>query len=242
MTPNPDLVAIDQRTVLVVEDDPPIRRALNHSLRQAGYRVLMCGDGLTALDYADADCPDVVILDLGLPGMDGLDVIPALRTHSTVPIVVLSARADEADKVTALDLGADDYVQKPFGMPELLARTRAAIRRGSGELDQHVIEIDGVTIDLLSKSVVRDDEEIHLTPTEWRMLEYLIVHRGRLVGQTELLRAVWGPQYGHETNYLRVYSSQLRKKLERDPSNPRLVMTTPGLGLRFGPETDDAST
>lgn len=229
---------VDPYTVLVVEDDPPIRRALNASLRQAGYRVLISGDGSTALDVVEADRPDAVILDLGLPGIDGLDVIRALRTQSKVPIVVLSARAEEEDKVGALDLGADDYVQKPFGMPELLARTRAAIRRGSGENAQHTVALDGVVIDLRAKSVTRDGDAIHLTPTEWKILEYLVVHRGRLVGHTELLRAVWGPQYGNETNYLRVYSAQLRKKLERDPSHPRLITTAPGLGLRFGPDPD----
>lgn len=220
--------------VLVVEDEATIRRALEINLSAHGYRVLLAGDGVEALRLAGHHHPDLVLLDLGLPGLDGIEVIEGLRGWTSVPIVVLSARDSEEAKVRALDLGADDYVTKPFGVEEVLARVRAALRRTSAAVDEApVIEGGGLHIDLVDKRVLRDGEEVHLTPTEWRLLEYLARNRGRLVGQTELLRAVWGPEYHDETNYLRVFTAQLRKKLEPDPSRPRMLITEPGMGHRF---------
>jgi two-component system KDP operon response regulator KdpE len=220
--------------ILVVEDEASIRRALQINLEAQGYRVVLAGDGPTALQLAARHHPDLVLLDLGLPGLDGTAVIEGVRGWSTVPIVVLSARDAEQEKVRALDLGADDYVTKPFGVDEVLARVRAALRRAvpsDGELA--VVEAGGLRIDLVGKQVERDGTVVHLTPTEWHLLEHLARNRGRLVGQAELLQAVWGPQYHDETNYLRVFMSQLRKKLERDPSHPEVLITEPGMGHRF---------
>lgn len=220
--------------ILVVEDETSIRRALEINLVAHGYRVISAVDGAGALQAAGSGHPDLVLLDLGLPGIDGMEVIEGLRGWSTIPIVVLSARDAEAEKVRALDLGADDYVTKPFGIDEVLARVRAALRRSTSEVDETaVIEADDLTIDLSDKRVRRASEEIHLTPKEWAMLEYLVRHRGRLVGQAELLKAVWGANYQDETNYLRVFTAQLRKKLEKDPSRPRMLITEPGMGHRF---------
>jgi two-component system KDP operon response regulator KdpE len=220
--------------VLVVEDEASIRRALEINLEAQGYRVVLAVDGPSALQLAARHHPDLVLLDLGLPGLDGTAVIEGVRGWSTVPIVVLSARDAEQEKVRALDLGADDYVTKPFGVDEVLARVRAALRRAlpsDGELA--VVEAGGLRIDLVGKQVERDGVVVHLTPTEWHLLEHLARNRGRLVGQAELLQAVWGPQYHDETNYLRVFMSQLRKKLERDPSHPEVLITEPGMGHRF---------
>jgi two-component system KDP operon response regulator KdpE len=220
--------------VLVVEDEASIRRALEINLEAQGYRVVLAVDGPSALQLAARHHPDLVLLDLGLPGLDGTAVIEGVRGWSTVPIVVLSARDAEQEKVRALDLGADDYVTKPFGVDEVLARVRAALRRAvpsDGELA--VVEAGGLRIDLVGKQVERDGTVVHLTPTEWHLLEHLARNRGRLVGQAELLQAVWGPQYHDETNYLRVFMSQLRKKLERDPSHPEVLITEPGMGHRF---------
>jgi two-component system, OmpR family, KDP operon response regulator KdpE len=220
--------------ILVVEDETSIRRALEINLIAHGYRVISAVDGAGALQVAVSGHPDLVLLDLGLPGIDGMDVIEGLRGWSTVPIVVLSARDAEAEKVKALDLGADDYVTKPFGIDEVLARVRATLRRSTSETEETaVIEAGDLTIDLADKRVRRASEEIHLTPKEWAMLEYLVRHRGRLVSQAELLKAVWGAGYQDETNYLRVFTAQLRKKLEQDPSQPRMLITEPGMGHRF---------
>ena len=210
-----------------------IRRAIEVNLGARGYRVMIAGDGVTALDLAVAHRPALVLLDLGLPKMDGFAVIEGLRTWSPVPIVVLSAISGEAEKIRALDLGADDYVTKPFGINEVLARVRANLRRVAADTEATLVLAGDLEINLGDKRVRRDGDEVHLTPTEWRLLEYLVRRRGRLVGQTELLRAVWGPQYHDETNYLRVFTAQLRKKLEPDPSRPQMFITEPGMGQRF---------
>jgi two-component system KDP operon response regulator KdpE len=222
-------------TVLIVEDDPQIARALAINLRARGWQVVVAADGRGALEAAAARHPDVVVLDLGLPDLDGIEVIEGLRGWTRVPIIVLSARQDSADKVDALDAGADDYVTKPFGMDELLARLRAAVRRaipvdGSGE---PVVVAGRLAVDLARKKVTREGVDVRLTPTEWHLLEVLVRHRGRLVSQKQLLQEVWGPQYGTETNYLRVYTAQLRRKLEDDPAHPQHLITEPGMGYRF---------
>jgi two-component system KDP operon response regulator KdpE len=221
--------------VLVVDDEPQIARALAINLRARQYEVDVAPDGRTALALAAERLPDVVVLDLGLPDLDGFDVIRGLRGWSQVPILVLSARQDSSDKVEALDLGADDYVTKPFGMDELLARLRAAIRRGVPGEDLPVVEAASFTVDLAAKRVTRDGVDVRLTPTEWHLLEVLVRNSGRLVTQRQLLHEVWGPSYQRETNYLRVYFAQLRRKLEPDPSRPRHLVTEPGMGYRFEP-------
>jgi two-component system KDP operon response regulator KdpE len=220
--------------VLVVDDEPQIRRALSINLRARGYDVDLAPDGERALDLAARKHPDVVVLDLGLPGIDGVDVIRGLRGWTQVPIVVLSVRDAEGDKVAALDAGADDYVTKPFGMDELLARLRAALRRiAPAEEEEALIETADFTIDLAAKKVRRDGDEVRLTPTEWHLVEVLVRNRGRLVAQRQLLQEVWGPQYHDETNYLRVFMAQVRRKLEPEPGNPRYFITEPGMGYRF---------
>jgi two-component system KDP operon response regulator KdpE len=223
--------------VLVVDDEPQIVRALVINLKARAYEVDAAPDGRTALELAASRHPDVVVLDLGLPDMDGVEVIRGLRGWTRVPILVLSARHSSDEKVEALDAGADDYVTKPFGMDELLARLRAAVRRaepaGPGEDDLTLVETEGFTVDLAAKKVHRDGKDVRLTPTEWHLLEVLVRNTGRLVGQKQLLQEVWGPSYGTETNYLRVYMAQLRRKLEADPSRPRHFITEPGMGYRF---------
>jgi two-component system, OmpR family, KDP operon response regulator KdpE len=219
--------------VLVVDDEPQILRALGINLRARGYEVDLAPDGERALDVAARNHPDVVVLDLGLPGIDGVDVIRGLRGWSQVPIVVLSVRDAEGDKVAALDAGADDYVTKPFGMDELLARLRAALRRTAPAEEEALVEVTDFTIDLAAKKVRRDGEEVRLTPTEWHLVEVLVRNRGRLVAQRQLLQEVWGPQYHDETNYLRVFMAQVRRKLEPEPAHPRYFITEPGMGYRF---------
>ena len=222
--------------VLVVDDEAPIRRALSANLRARGYDVDVAATGEQALDLAAHHHPDIVLLDLGLPGMDGREVIDGLRGWSAVPIVVLSARGSERDKVDALDAGADDYLSKPFGMDELLARVRAALRRATSADEEAIVTTEHFTIDLADKRVVgRDGATIRLTPTEWHLLEVLVRHPGKLVGQRQLLQHVWGPQYGDESNYLRVHLAHLRAKLEPDRSHPRYLITEPGMGYRFMP-------
>ncbi|MDX6758275.1 response regulator [Streptomyces sp. F8] len=223
--------------VLVVDDEPQIVRALVINLKARKYEVDAAADGASALELAAARHPDVVVLDLGLPDMDGVEVIKGLRGWTRVPILVLSARHSSDEKVEALDAGADDYVTKPFGMDELLARLRAAVRRaepsaGSGE-DEVVVATENFTVDLAAKKAVREGRDIRLTPTEWHLLEVLVRNGGKLVSQKQLLQEVWGPSYGTETNYLRVYMAQLRRKLEADPSHPRHFITEPGMGYRF---------
>ncbi|MEA2410975.1 MAG: two-component system, OmpR family, operon response regulator KdpE [Thermoleophilaceae bacterium] len=221
--------------VLAVDDDPGLRRALAINLRARGYEVDLAADGAAALAAAARHPPDVVVLDLGLPDMDGSDVIRGLRGWTQVPIVVLSARPGQGDKVEALDAGADDYVTKPFGMGELLARIRAAARRGVLAEEAPSIETAGFTVDLAAKEVTLagSGERVRLTPTEWHLLEVLARNEGKLVPQRQLLQDVWGPAYETETNYLRVYMAQLRRKLEREPAKPRHLITEPGMGYRL---------
>jgi two-component system, OmpR family, KDP operon response regulator KdpE len=219
--------------VLVVDDERAIRQALAINLRARDYEVTAVGDGAAALAAAASHPPDVVILDLGLPDMDGNDIIEGLRGWSKAPIIVLSARTSQGDKVVALDVGADDYITKPFGMDELLARLRAALRRSGTDPEAPIVETDSFTVDLAAKQAVTPAGPVRLTPTEWHLLEVLIRHEGKLVPQRELLQEVWGPAYETETNYLRVYMAQLRRKLERDPSHPRHLITEPGMGYRF---------
>ncbi len=211
-------------------------RALTVNLQALGYEVDATGTGEDALKKAAEHTPDAVILDLGLPGIDGVEVIRGLRGWTRIPIIVLSVREEEREKIAALDAGADDYVTKPFGMGELLARLRAALRRSSGtDRSAPVVETPDFIIDLAAKRVTRPSgEEIRLTPTEWGIVEVLASNRGKLVSQVQLLRDVWGPNYGEETNYLRVFMAQIRRKLEPDPTGgPRYFITEPGMGYRF---------
>jgi two-component system, OmpR family, KDP operon response regulator KdpE len=221
-------------SVLVVDDEIGLTRALAINLRAHGYTVETAKDGTTALAVAGAHPPNLVILDLGLPDLDGVEVVRGLRGWLTAPILVLSARQAQDQKVAALDAGADDYVTKPFGMDELLARVRAALRRGAAtDSGRPVVETDSFTIDLGAHRVSTSAGEVRLTPTEWHLLEVLVRHPGQLVTQRQLLQEVWGPAYSTETNYLRVYISQLRRKLEHDPTSPRHIITEPGVGYRF---------
>jgi two-component system KDP operon response regulator KdpE len=221
--------------VLIVEDEPQLRRALTINLRAHRYDVEAVADGAGALRAAASSPPDLVILDLGLPDMDGEEVVGGLRGWTQIPIIILSARDTQHDKVNALDAGADDYLTKPFGMDELLARMRAAVRRAQPRENAPVITTETFTIDLAAKRVTRGDNEVRLTPTEWHLLEVLTRHPGSLVSGKQLLQEVWGPTYGAETNYLRVYMAQLRRKLETEPSHPRYLITEPGVGYRFEP-------
>ncbi len=221
--------------VLVVDDDPAIQRTLAIGLRARGYDVVPARDGRTAVDACADDEPDVVLLDLGLPDLSGVEVLRKVRERSQVPVIVLSARHGSDDKVQALDVGADDYVTKPFGMDELLARVRAAVRRSASDQPPAPVVTDAFEVDLAARQVRRDGVDVRLTPTEWRLLEALVTRPGRLVSQRQLLSEGWGPGYVAETNYLRVYVAGLRRKLERDPSRPRHLLTEPGMGYRFVP-------
>ncbi|MGH3941919.1 MAG: response regulator [Pseudonocardiaceae bacterium] len=234
---DPGLTGAGATRVLVVDDEPQIVRALRINLAARGYQVLTAANGAGALRAVAEGHPDVVVLDLGLPDLDGTEVIVGVRGWSSVPIIVLSARTDSADKVAALDAGADDYVTKPFGMDELLARLRATVRRRAVgvDVDEPVVITSSFTIDLAAKKVHRDGADVHLTPTEWAILDLLVRHPGRLVSQQQLLTEVWGPAYAKETHYLRVYLAQLRRKLEPDPSRPGHLRTEPGMGYRFEP-------
>jgi len=221
--------------VLVVDDEPQMLRALATNLRARRYDVDLAPTGEAALALAARKHPDVVVLDLGLPGIDGVEVIRGLRGWTNVPIIVLSVREAESDKVAALDAGADDYVTKPFGMDELLARLRAALRRGAPTAEEAVVETDDFTVDLSSKRVQTPAGEVKLTPTEWHIVETLVRNAGKLVTQRQLLQEVWGPQYETETNYLRVYLAQIRRKLEPDPARPQYFITEARMGYRFEP-------
>jgi two-component system, OmpR family, KDP operon response regulator KdpE len=221
--------------VLVVDDEPQIVRALAINLRARGYEVCTARDGGEALEVAAARLPDVVILDLGLPRLDGIDVIGGLRGWTNVPILVLSGRSDSMHKVDALDAGADDYVTKPFGMDELMARLRAMLRRNTGTESTPAVEFGDVLVDLAATRVTVNGEEVRLTPTEWRLLEALVRHPGKLRSQRQLLTEVWGPGYETAQGNLRLYMAQLRRKLEADPTRPRFFLTDPGLGYRFQP-------
>lgn len=224
--------------ILVVEDEPSIQELISVTLTRTGHDPLRAADAETALRLLQAELPDLVLLDWMLPGQSGIDLARRLRADERtrgVPIIMLTARGDEQSKVTGLETGADDYVTKPFGMDEFLARLRAAVRRGvsAADTDEPVIETSSFTVDLAAKKVTRNGTEVHLTPTEWGMLEMLVRNRGKLVGREELLKEVWGPAYAKETHYLRVYLAQLRRKLEDDPSHPVHLLTEAGMGYRF---------
>ncbi|HEX8344499.1 MAG TPA: response regulator [Actinoplanes sp.] len=222
--------------VLVVDDEPQILRALRINLRARQYEVDVAVDGAAALRAAAQQPPDLVVLDLGLPDMQGVDVIRGLRGWTNIPIIVLSGRVDSRDKVDALDAGADDYITKPFGVDELLARIRAVTRRAhpTGETAS-VVVVGRHTVDLAARAITGGDTETRLTPTEWQLLEHLLRNPGKLLSQRSLLRDVWGPQYGSETHYLRQYMARLRRKLEADPARPQHLLTEPGMGYRFRP-------
>ncbi|TQJ33655.1 response regulator [Arthrobacter sp. SLBN-122] len=226
------------RTVLVVDDEPQLLRALQVNLEAEGYRVLTALDGMAALKHAEGSHPDAMVLDLGLPDINGVDVITRIRRTSSMPIIVLSARHGSVDKVRALDAGADDYVTKPFGLDELLARLRVAGRRtGTPEVadDGAAVDVGDFEVDLARRKVTRAGEAVRLTPREWAILELLVRNPGRLITQQQMLGKVWGPGYDNETHYLRVYMGQLRRKLEADPSRPRHLLTEAGMGYRFEP-------
>jgi two-component system KDP operon response regulator KdpE len=225
--------------VLVVDDDDQIREALRRGLRARDYDVLTAGNGETALDVLAGAAVDVVVLDLGLPGIDGHEVIRRLRSFSDVPVVVLSVRESQSEKVMALDAGADDYVVKPFGMDELLARMRAAFRRVRPQGARPRLTFAELEIDLARQLVRLGGKPVHLTPTEYRLLEALATNAGKLLTHSWLLRRVWGPAYDRESHYVRVYVQQLRQKLGDDPGRPRYIITEPGLGYRWQPEPDE---
>jgi two-component system KDP operon response regulator KdpE len=223
-------------TILVVDDEPQIRRALRTNLTVRGHRVIEAATGEDALRQVADHRPDLVLLDLGLPGIDGIDVLHGLRGWTDVPVIVLTVRDREHDKVAALDAGADDYVTKPFGMNELLARMRAQLRRANtgGAAETSTVRTAAFTIDLATGRVITaSGGDVHLTPKEWGIVSALARRPGRLVLQRDLLREVWGPDYGDEANYLRVYMAQIRKKLEPEPHNPRYFVTVSGVGYRL---------
>jgi two-component system KDP operon response regulator KdpE len=222
--------------VLVVDDDPQILRAMRTSLQARGYEVTTAGNGETALELLSEDPCDLVVLDLGLPGIDGHEVIRRVRAWSEVPIIVLSVRESQQDKVVALDHGADDYVTKPFAIPELLARMRAVTRRSASETRSSVLTFGDLEIDLARRLVKKGDRSVRLTPTEYRLLETMATSPGKLLMHRWLLQKVWGPSYGEESHYLRVFIRQLRKKLGDDPAAPRFIVTEPGLGYRWRAE------
>ncbi len=229
-----------QTHILVVEDDPEMSRALALNLTARGYRVTTATDGTAALNAAAAAMPDVIVLDLGLPDLDGMDIIRAIRGYSRTPIVVLSGRTSSGDKVDALEAGADDYVTKPFDVNELVARLRAATRRANVEDTHAVIRVGTTTVDMAAKSAERvgadgQPERVTLTPTEWHLLEALVTHPGRLISQSALLAELRGQQGYTDSSYLRIYIGQLRRKLEPEPSRPRHLITEPGMGYRFQP-------
>jgi two-component system KDP operon response regulator KdpE len=224
--------------VLVVDDEPQIRRALTINLSARGYDVDVAATGEEALRLAAATTPDAVVLDLGLPGIDGTEVVRTLRGWSNVPIIILSVRDAEQDKVAALDAGADDYVTKPFGVDELLARLRASLRRHPVPAESALVQTDAFTIDLMASRAWRDGAEVHLTPIEWQLASLLVRNPGRLVSQNSMLQQVWGPDHPKDTTLLRVHLAALRRKLEPNPSQPRYFVTEPGMGYRFEPQEE----
>jgi two-component system, OmpR family, KDP operon response regulator KdpE len=225
-------------TVLVIDDEPQIVRALRINLRVRQYEVHTAATASEALELAAKHPPDLVILDLGLPDMDGVEVIHGLRGWTEAPIIVLSGRTDSTDKVEALDAGADDYVTKPFGMDELLARMRAVSRRVTAD-DAPQVRLGDLVVDLAARRVIRGDEDVRLTPTEWHLLEVLLRSPGKLLSRQQLLSAVWGPGYADATGNLRLYMAQLRRKLEPDPARPRWLLTEPGMGYRYQPDPEE---
>lgn len=225
---------MNQSRILVVDDEPQIQRFLKPSLTAAGYEVVEAATGAEALKAVATRAPDLVILDLGLPDMDGKEVIASLRGWSDIPVIILSARDREAEKIAALDLGADDYVEKPFGIGELTARIRTALRhRGRSEAIPTAMTVDDLTIDPVRRLVSRGGEPVHLTPKEYDLLLLLARHAGRVVTHKTLLTTIWGPAHGDDLHYLRVFIGQLRQKIERDPTQPRIVRTEPGVGYRM---------
>jgi len=227
--------------VLVVDDDPQILRAVRTSLRARGFEVATAPNGETALEALSEEGAELVILDLGLPGMDGQEVLRRIRAWSDVPVIVLTVRDAQSEKVAALDAGADDYIVKPFAMEELLARMRAVRRRVSAGASEAVLRFAELEVDLARHAVRLNGELVHLTPTEYRLLETLVTHPGKLLTHGWLLQRVWGPRYGDESHYLRVYVQQLRRKLRDDPGRPRFIITEPGLGYRWMPEPENES-
>jgi two-component system, OmpR family, KDP operon response regulator KdpE len=225
-------------SVLVVDDDAQIVRALRTSLRARGHEVVTAPNGETALDVLAGATVDLVILDLGLPGIDGIEVLRRLRGWLDIPVIVLSVRESHAQKVAALDAGADDYVTKPFAIDELLARMRAVRRRTAGEAAPPVLRFEDLNVDLARRAVRLRGDLVRLTPTEYRLLEAMATNAGKLLTHGWLLQKVWGPAYGTESHYVRVYVQQLRRKLEDDPSRPRFILTEPGLGYRWLAEPD----
>lgn len=222
--------------ILVVDDDAILQRTLRINLRARDHEVLLAGTGKGALSAFFEEQPDLVVLDLGLPDLDGVEVLRRIRKVSATPVIVLSARQQADDKVEALDEGADDYVSKPFSIDELMARVRVALRRMPSDADvPATLESEGLELDFAAHQATRDGAGIHLTPTEWRLLAELGRHLGRVVPHEQLLRAVWGPGYGSEHHYLRVYSNQIRRKIEVDPTRPRHLVNEPGLGYRLNP-------
>lgn len=221
--------------ILVVDDDPHLLKALRITLQAHGYSVDTAPDGRSALLAAARNPPGLVVLDLGLPDMDGAAVLTELRRWSSAPVLVLSARHGSADKVDALDAGADDYITKPFGLEELLARLRALLRRAPDAEEVPTVTTAEFTVDLGQRVVTRNGESVRLTPTEWSILELLVRNPGKLITQQQILSTVWGPAYAKEANYLRVYIAQLRRKLEADTGNPRHLLTEAGIGYRFQP-------
>ena len=224
--------------ILIADDDPQIVRALTLTLAAVGYEIATAADGAEALRAAIDEHPDVVMVDLGMPNVDGIGVIQGLRGWSNIPVLVVSGRAGASDKVEALDAGADDYITKPFAMDELLARLRALTRRTAPVADEPAVVFGEIRVDFAAKSVVRvPDQVIRLTPTEWRILEILVRNPGRLVTREDILTRIWGPTHANDGGYLRLYVSQLRKKLEAVPARPRHIETVPGMGYRFIPES-----
>jgi two-component system, OmpR family, KDP operon response regulator KdpE len=226
-------------TVLVIDDEPQIVRALRINLRVRQYEVHAAGSASEALELAAKHPPDLVILDLGLPDMDGVEVIHGLRGWTEAPIIVLSGRADSTDKVEALDAGADDYVTKPFGMDELLARMRAVSRRVTADGDAPQVKLGDLVVDLAARRIIRGNQDVRLTPTEWHLLEVLLRNPGKLLSRQQLLSSVWGPGYADASGNLRLYMAQLRRKLEPDPARPRWLLTEPGMGYRYQPDPEE---
>jgi two-component system KDP operon response regulator KdpE len=231
--------------ILIADDDPQILRALRVTLRARGYEIFTADDGVQALEMAAENHPDLVVLDLGMPKLDGVEVIQGLRGWTQVPILVVSGRTDAADKVDALDAGADDYVTKPFAIDELLARIRALTRRVVAPGDEPIVTFGDISVDFSAKQVLRRQgkrsENVRLTPTEWRILELLVHSPDKLVTRESLLTQIWGPHHTKDTGYLRLYFAQLRKKLEPVPSEPRYLVTVLGMGYRFVPDPASAS-
>lgn len=219
--------------ILVIDDETQIRRFLRVTLTGHGYVVKDVGTGKEGLDAVAGFSPDLIVLDLGLPDINGLDVVRELREWSKVPVIILSVKGQETDKITVLDAGADDYVTKPFAMGELLARIRAALRHITGTDEQPVLQFDDLTIDLAHRRIAVDDHEVKLTPTEYKIVKNLAINAGKVITQRALLHTVWGPSYENEVQYLRVYVAQIRRKLEHDPSRPRHIITEPGVGYRL---------